>query len=106
MKAAAEIRDPNLSWKDIVDRGYVIAGSPDTVVDRLTELADTLNVGHLMVMLHYGNMPKEAVMHNSELFATKVMPRLRDKFGEWEDRWWPRDTLMEPATPAPVAVGG
>jgi hypothetical protein len=30
------------------------------------------------------------------------MPRLRDKFGEWEDRWWPTGTLAGPAVPAPV----
>ena len=29
---------------------------PDTVVDQLNEMADTLNVGHLMVLLHFGNM--------------------------------------------------
>jgi alkanesulfonate monooxygenase SsuD/methylene tetrahydromethanopterin reductase-like flavin-dependent oxidoreductase (luciferase family) len=105
MKAAAEMQDPNLTWKQIIERGYIIAGSPDTIVDRLTELADTLNVGHLMCMLHYGNMPRETVFHNTELFATKVMPRLRDKFCEWEDRWWPTDTLAELAVPAPVGAG-
>jgi alkanesulfonate monooxygenase SsuD/methylene tetrahydromethanopterin reductase-like flavin-dependent oxidoreductase (luciferase family) len=104
MKAAAEMQAPDLTWKQIIDRGYIIAGSPETVADQLTELADTLNVGHLMVMLHYGNMPKETVLHNTELFATKVMPRLRDKFSDWEDRWWPTDTLPELATPAPVGA--
>src|SRR5581483_1305521 len=102
MRAQAEMQDPDLTWQQIVDRGYIVAGSPDTVVDQLTELADTLNVGHLMCMLHYGNMRKEAVLRNTELFATQVMPRLRDKFSEWDDRWWPTDTLAELATPAPV----
>jgi alkanesulfonate monooxygenase SsuD/methylene tetrahydromethanopterin reductase-like flavin-dependent oxidoreductase (luciferase family) len=105
MKAAAEMQAPDLTWTQIIERGYIVAGSPDTVVDQLTELADTLNVGHLMVMLHYGNMPKETVLKNTDLFATKVMPRLRDKFGEWEDHWWPKETLAEPAVPAPVGAG-
>lgn len=105
MKAAAEQRDPNMTWKDIIERGYVVAGSPETVAQRLEELADTLNVGHLMLALHYGNMPKENVLRNTELFATKVIPKLRDKFSEWDDRWWPTDTLPELATPAPTAAG-
>jgi alkanesulfonate monooxygenase SsuD/methylene tetrahydromethanopterin reductase-like flavin-dependent oxidoreductase (luciferase family) len=102
MKAAAEMRDPDLTWKDIVDRGYIIAGSPETVVDQLKEVADTLNVGHLMVMLQFGNLPKETVLQNTQRFAQEVMPRLRDRFDEWEDRWWPSDTLPELASPAPL----
>jgi alkanesulfonate monooxygenase SsuD/methylene tetrahydromethanopterin reductase-like flavin-dependent oxidoreductase (luciferase family) len=102
MKAGAAMTDPNLTWKDITERGYIIAGSADTVVDRLTELSDTLRVGHLMVMLHFGNLPKETVLQNTQRFAADVMPRLRHRFDEWEDRWWPKDTLAELATPAPL----
>jgi alkanesulfonate monooxygenase SsuD/methylene tetrahydromethanopterin reductase-like flavin-dependent oxidoreductase (luciferase family) len=104
MKAMAEQRDPNLTWQQILDRRYIVAGSPDTVADQLNELADTLNVGHLMLLIHFGNMPKETVMHNTEMFATKVMPKLRNKFSDWDDNWWPKDTLAELAKPAPVAV--
>jgi hypothetical protein len=56
-----------------------------------------------MVMLQYGNMPKETVLYNTQRFATEVIPRLRNRFDGWEDRWWPKDTLPEPATPAPLA---
>ena len=45
---------------DIVDRGYVIVGSPDEVVEQLPEVAIDLNVGHLMLLLQFGNMGKEA----------------------------------------------
>jgi hypothetical protein len=55
-------------------------------------------------MLHYGNMKKESVLYNTELFATKVIPRLRDKFSDWDDRWWPKDTVAERAVPAPVGA--
>jgi alkanesulfonate monooxygenase SsuD/methylene tetrahydromethanopterin reductase-like flavin-dependent oxidoreductase (luciferase family) len=104
MKAAAEMREPDLTWKQILERGYIVAGSPETVTQQLTELADTLNVGHLMMMLHFGNMPKETVLANTEMFATKVMPKLRDKHNEWEDKWWPKDTLTELAEPAPIGA--
>ena len=39
--------------EDIVERGYVIIGSPDEVVEQLTEVATSLNVGHLMLLLQY-----------------------------------------------------
>jgi hypothetical protein len=57
-----------------------------------------------MMMLHFGNMPKETVLANTEMFATKVMPKLRDKHNEWEDKWWPKDTLTELAEPAPIGA--
>jgi alkanesulfonate monooxygenase SsuD/methylene tetrahydromethanopterin reductase-like flavin-dependent oxidoreductase (luciferase family) len=101
---AAMQSQSDVSWKEIVDRGYVIAGSVDTVVDRLNALADTLQVGHLMVMCQYGDMPKDTVLYNTERMAREVLPRLRHRFDEWEDRWWPRDTLKERAAPAPVAA--
>ena len=46
--------------KDIVDSGYVIIGSPDEVVEQLREVATTLNVGHLMLLLQFGNMSKDS----------------------------------------------
>ncbi|HYC15492.1 MAG TPA: hypothetical protein VEC75_14665, partial [Stellaceae bacterium] len=75
---------------DIVERGYVIIGSPDEVAEQLKEVATDLNVGHLMLLLQFGNMSKDLTRYNTRLFAEKVMPQLRDLFSEWEDRWWPQ----------------
>jgi alkanesulfonate monooxygenase SsuD/methylene tetrahydromethanopterin reductase-like flavin-dependent oxidoreductase (luciferase family) len=102
MKAAAGTFADDLTWEQIIERGYIVAGSAETVADHLGELADSLNVGHLLINLHFGNLPKETVLYNTERFARDVMPRLRDRHSEWEDRWWPTDTLAEPAVPAPV----
>jgi alkanesulfonate monooxygenase SsuD/methylene tetrahydromethanopterin reductase-like flavin-dependent oxidoreductase (luciferase family) len=74
----------------IIDKGYVIIGSPNEVAAQLKEVAHSLNVGHLMLLLQFGNMSKELATYNTGLFAEKVLPQLRDVFGEWEDRWWPR----------------
>jgi alkanesulfonate monooxygenase SsuD/methylene tetrahydromethanopterin reductase-like flavin-dependent oxidoreductase (luciferase family) len=85
----------------IVDKGYVIIGSPDEVAAQLREVATSLNVGHLMLLLQFGNMGKDLAKHNTQLFAEKVMPQLADLFTEWEDRWWPRPMApAERATPA------
>ena len=50
VQAAAEALFADLTWKDVVDRGYVVAGTPETVVDHLSEMADTMRVAHLMVL--------------------------------------------------------
>jgi len=89
---------------DIVDKGYVIIGSPDEVVEQLTEVATELNVAHLMLLLQFGNMNKDLAKYNTKLFAEKVMPRLKPLFSEWEDHWWPKPmTNTERAEPTPFA---
>ena len=60
--------------------GYVIIGSPDEVAEQLTEVATDLNVGHLMLLLQFGNMGKELAKYNTKLFAEKVMPQLTGLF--------------------------
>jgi alkanesulfonate monooxygenase SsuD/methylene tetrahydromethanopterin reductase-like flavin-dependent oxidoreductase (luciferase family) len=74
----------------IVDNGYVIIGSPGEVAEQLREVAVNLNVGHLMLLLQYGNMNKELTRYNTGLFAEQVMPKLKDVHAGWDDRWWPK----------------
>jgi alkanesulfonate monooxygenase SsuD/methylene tetrahydromethanopterin reductase-like flavin-dependent oxidoreductase (luciferase family) len=74
----------------IVDNGYVIVGSPDEVVEQLREVATNLNVGHLMLLLQFGNMSKDLTRYNTKLFADQVMPKLKGHFPGWDDRWWPQ----------------
>jgi alkanesulfonate monooxygenase SsuD/methylene tetrahydromethanopterin reductase-like flavin-dependent oxidoreductase (luciferase family) len=74
----------------IVDQGYVIIGNPDEVAEQLREVANNLNVGHLMLLLQFGNMSKDLCRHNTKLFAEQVMPKLKGHFADWEDRWWPK----------------
>jgi len=83
----------------IVEKGYVIIGSPDEVAAQLKEVAVNLNVGHLMMLLQFGNMGKDLAQYNTRLFAEKVMPQLTDVFAEWEDRWWPQPMDAEARAP-------
>src|SRR4029077_884351 len=62
--AAGQIATQDLTWTDILDRGYVIAGSPATVRDRLRTLAKGLHVGQLMCLQQIGSMPKPLVLKN------------------------------------------
>src|SRR6185436_12808988 len=100
-RAGARAEQATLTFGELVERGYIVAGSPQTVVDRINDMADKINVGHLMALLHFGNMSKETTLYNTRMFATEVMPRLRARFSEWEDRWFPRDRPAQ--APAPVA---
>jgi len=78
-------------FEAIVDQGYVIVGSPDEVAEKLRSVASNLNVGHLMLLLQFGNMNRQLTQYNTELFAKRVLPQLEHLFDDrWEDRWWPR----------------
>ncbi len=74
---------------DLVQNGYIVLGSPDDVIQQIEELANNLNVGNLMLLLQFGNMGKDLTKYNTKLFAERVMPKLRNKFAEWDHRWWP-----------------
>ncbi len=78
-------------FEDIVEKGYVIIGSPDEVAEQLRQVALDLNVGQLMLLLQFGNMGRQLTMHNTELFAKRVMPQLTSLFDDrWENEWWPK----------------
>jgi alkanesulfonate monooxygenase SsuD/methylene tetrahydromethanopterin reductase-like flavin-dependent oxidoreductase (luciferase family) len=102
--AARKVQGQDLAWKEIVDSGCVVAGSPQTVIDRLNDMADRMKVGHVMLLMHFGNMKHETVLYNTTRFAKEVAPKLRHRFNEYEDKWWPKDTLNEIQTPAPLAA--
>ena len=92
-QAAGAGRGPVIArdFDQIVDHGYVIVGSPDEVAEQLRNVATSLNVGQLMLLLQFGNMSKDLTMHNTQLFASKVMPQIQGLFeDEWENEWWPR----------------
>ena len=79
-----------LTWTDLVDRGYVIAGGPDTVRERMEDMIKSLRVGHVFGLFQIGNMPDEKVRYSSRLFAEKVMPQLQNMWPDWatDNRWW------------------
>ena len=102
------MEDPKtLRYRDFVEKGYVIAGSPATVRQRLEEeVVKGLRVGNLMVLLQIGSMPHELTLQNMDLFAREVLPSLR---GFWEDEgwvnhWWPEKLRKRAPEPAVVAT--
>ena len=107
LTAAAQKEFGQLTWKHLVDGGHVIAGSPATVRDRMKEMIQTLRVGHVFCLLHTGNQPDWKTRYSSELFATQVMPHLRDMWPEHagDDRWWihPLESRVDPTASSALA---
>ena len=90
----------SLTWKDLVDGGFIIAGGPDTVRERMEDMIKGLRVGTVFCLMHVGNMPDWKTRLSTQLFADKVMPQLRNMWPEWEhdDRWWihPMENRVKP----------
>jgi hypothetical protein len=93
-----------MKFKDFVERGFVIVGSPKTVRDQLLHWGKRLRIGHLLSLLHFGSMPTELCRKNIDLFGSEVLPQLAPMWDdEWEDYWWPerlRHTTRAPALAA------
>lgn len=88
--AKAWERPAQVSWRDLVAQGAVIAGTPTAVTEQLEHVARTLNVGHLMLLNQLGSMPHDLAVENIRLCATEVLPHLRPLWDDrYRDRWWP-----------------
>ena len=79
-----------LSWKEMIDHGFIVAGSPDSVCEQMEKVAKTLRLGHIVCLMHIGDMPNDKCRYSTDLFARSVLPRLKPIWGEYEDRWSPR----------------
>ena len=65
------------NFPDVVGRKLGIAGSPQTVIDVLSQRLAQAGNNYLMCQLVFGDMTLAEALHSIELFAKKVMPELR-----------------------------
>ena len=84
------------------EKGFIIAGTPERVRQRIRELATSLRVGQLIPTLHMGNLTEEIAHKNTELFGTRVIPHLRDLWADQPDHWTPRLSQQRVAANAPA----
>lgn len=79
-----------LSWEQLIEQGFIVAGSPASVRDQLKAAIKKLHVGNIITVLGLGSMPHYLALKNIELFSKEVMPYLRDI---WDDQYpvenWP-----------------
>jgi alkanesulfonate monooxygenase SsuD/methylene tetrahydromethanopterin reductase-like flavin-dependent oxidoreductase (luciferase family) len=68
------------SWDEVVDGRYAIVGSPATVTETLVGEIERLGVGNLLGLFQLGTLPAAATRSSMDLFASEVMPVLRERF--------------------------
>jgi alkanesulfonate monooxygenase SsuD/methylene tetrahydromethanopterin reductase-like flavin-dependent oxidoreductase (luciferase family) len=95
-----------MSFWEYDEKGYIIAGTPDRVAQRIRELATELRVGQLIASLHMGNLSEEAAAENTALFGSKVIPQLRDLWADEPDLWTPQVSQARVAARAGALVAG
>jgi alkanesulfonate monooxygenase SsuD/methylene tetrahydromethanopterin reductase-like flavin-dependent oxidoreductase (luciferase family) len=78
------------SYRQCVDDGFLVAGDPDQVTGQMEHLIKSLRIGHVLCLLHIGDMPRDKCEKSTRLFAEQVMPRLRHLWEGYEDHWSPK----------------
>lgn len=78
-----------LSFWEYDELGYIIAGTPERVEQRVRDLVVELRIGQLITCMHVGNLPETVAMKNTELFGQEVIPKLRDIWADEPDYWTP-----------------
>jgi alkanesulfonate monooxygenase SsuD/methylene tetrahydromethanopterin reductase-like flavin-dependent oxidoreductase (luciferase family) len=68
------------SWDEVDEGLYAIYGSPATVRDRMKECIKAAGCGIVMCIFQIGSLPHDKTMRSMELFASEVMPALRQEF--------------------------
>ena len=66
-----------LTYQELIDEGYIIVGSPATVIEKLSVYTEQMKAGMLIGGAHCGDMPESKVQKNLELFSKEVMPHFR-----------------------------
>jgi alkanesulfonate monooxygenase SsuD/methylene tetrahydromethanopterin reductase-like flavin-dependent oxidoreductase (luciferase family) len=63
--------------EDMVERGVIAVGSPDTVRKILTDRHHQAGFDHLLLMPQFGTLPADLTEKNIRLLATEVIPALK-----------------------------
>lgn len=72
---------PPLSWRDFereIDHGSMYVGSPETVAAKIADTVRTLDVGRFDLIYSGGPLPQTARSTAVELYASGVIPIVRD----------------------------
>jgi alkanesulfonate monooxygenase SsuD/methylene tetrahydromethanopterin reductase-like flavin-dependent oxidoreductase (luciferase family) len=63
-------------YKTMVERGYSLAGSVDTVARRLEHAIETFNMELIVLWMGIGPAPIDKMLRSNELLVDKVLPKL------------------------------
>jgi alkanesulfonate monooxygenase SsuD/methylene tetrahydromethanopterin reductase-like flavin-dependent oxidoreductase (luciferase family) len=91
-----------MSFWEYDEKGYIIAGTPQRVRQRLRDLITDLRIGQLIATLHVGNLPEAVAAENTRTFGVQVAPYLRDLWADQPDHWTPEVSQALVAANAPA----
>jgi alkanesulfonate monooxygenase SsuD/methylene tetrahydromethanopterin reductase-like flavin-dependent oxidoreductase (luciferase family) len=66
-----------LTYDQIIEQGWLVAGSPETVANQLAELLEEMGAARLVLGMNPGSKPRWLAQKSTTLFAEEVIPRLR-----------------------------
>ncbi|WP_052887418.1 LLM class flavin-dependent oxidoreductase [Thermogemmatispora carboxidivorans] len=69
----------NTTFRELVEQGVVIAGSPATVIEKLSYYTEVLHAGMLVTGGCTDGMPDYLVLKHQEMMAKEVMPYFRQQ---------------------------
>ena len=90
-----------MSYDQLVDEKWIIVGSPETVIESLSELTDELGAGRVVFSGEWGGMPKWMALKNMEIMAEQVIPHFREPDGK---PVWAREERVAPHTRTELAA--
>jgi alkanesulfonate monooxygenase SsuD/methylene tetrahydromethanopterin reductase-like flavin-dependent oxidoreductase (luciferase family) len=61
----------------LMDGGFALVGSPDSVAERLTRYRSEMGFGTISGMFQFGSVGIDEFRSSVTLFADKVLPRLK-----------------------------
>jgi alkanesulfonate monooxygenase SsuD/methylene tetrahydromethanopterin reductase-like flavin-dependent oxidoreductase (luciferase family) len=67
------------SVEELIEAGQFLCGSPETVKEQLAEHQDKAGFNYALANLQFGTLPAELTKANMEMFASEVMPALKER---------------------------
>jgi alkanesulfonate monooxygenase SsuD/methylene tetrahydromethanopterin reductase-like flavin-dependent oxidoreductase (luciferase family) len=65
-----------MSYEELVDEHFIIAGPPEEVVDHFAHVQRQLGIGHLLLEAQESRMDHPTTMRSIELMGAKVIPAI------------------------------
>jgi alkanesulfonate monooxygenase SsuD/methylene tetrahydromethanopterin reductase-like flavin-dependent oxidoreductase (luciferase family) len=84
-------------WDEIEQMGSIIVGSPETIRRRLWQYIEQAQAGIFLIQFHIGNLSYDLTQKSQRLFATQVMPQLREDSARLFAKDFPRLEAVEAA---------
>ena len=63
-----------MSYEELLEEQFIVAGTPDEVIDRFARVQRELGVGHLLLEAQESRMDHPTTMRSIELMGAKVVP--------------------------------